>query len=657
MPTLPGNYMVSNATKIKRTTLAIGVVLAAALLLRAINLDADPSALISRDVITDEGWWAHNARNAVLYGQWRVDDHNLGLYSAYLYNALIYIAFETLGVSLTATRMLSALAGWLTIVLLFLMVRREISSRAAVIASVLLGFSNLHIIYSRAGFAESTMVFFLALAVLLWSLRRNHPLFAFASGIAFALMLLTKVTAIHILAGLALVIGVEAIRRSTARLEIMAFGGGMILVICAYGILFIAPNFHGWLEFNAANGSGSEWPSSFAGGIYSILKLLGSSFYRKAPLITALTLLSLSVLVIDACRIGLLNMIRGARELEIICASLLIGYLASLSFTVYQPERRFLPALFLMVVVSAGGLETGWRRLEVLDNPDNRVSAIGWFAVLCFLPALGILSLRLPAAPAAGFLAVKLISIAGLIGVAIALSRGRLPHGFKRGLLTASRLTFVLLFYVLSIGLILQSLELWGVDARSWAANNLAASIAFAAVLLASVVALAGLVRDSRAGKQFLIVGFLIVEGVQISTWLLQPTYTLKETSASLADILTRDDTVVTNYETALLQSNARVICRSLRRGLNLDVFEMSSPQYMLVLRRDNWRDYALEEMSPEEWPPPAYDSTKAASFELCPVPLRGPRFVLELYTLHPKEKRRKKSRIASGIDRGLPDR
>ena len=641
--------MVSNATKLNSTTLTVGVVLAAALLLRAINLDADPSALISRDVITDEGWWAHNARNAVLYGQWRVDDHNLGLYAAYLYNALVYVAFEMFGVSLTAMRMLSALAGWLTIVLLFLMVRREIGLAAAVIAGALLGFSNLHIIYSRAGFAEATMVFFLALALLLWSLRKNHPLFAFVSGIAFALMLLTKVTAIHILTGLALVIVVQAVRRSTTRREAMAFAAGLVLVIAAYGILFLVPNFSGWLEFNAANGSETEWPSGLAAGMHSILKLLGSSFYRKAPLITALTLLSLSVFVIDACRTGLLNMIRGARELEMISASLLIGYLASLSFTVYQPERRFLPALFLMVVVSAGVLEKGWGRLKGLYNPDNQLNAIGWFLVLCFLPAIGILSLRLPGAPAAALISVKLIIIVGLLGVAVALSRGWLRRGFKRGLLIASQLIFVLLFLVLSIGLIFQSLELWGADARAWAANNHTASIACAAIFLAAG---AVLIRCSRLGTKFLIVGFLIIEGAQISTWLLRPTYTLKEASTSLANILTRDDTVVTNYETALLPSKARVMCRSLRRGLNLNVFETSSPQYMFVLRRDNWGDRLLEELSPEEWPPPAtYDSTKAASFELCPVPLRGPRFILELYRLSPKEKRRKKSRIAARIN------
>jgi len=613
------------------------------LLLRVINLDADPSALISRDVITDEGWWAHNARNAILYGQWRIDDHNLGLYSAYLYNALLYFVFETFGISFTTMRMLSALTGWLTVVLLFLVVRREISARAALFASALLGFSNLHIIYSRTGFAESTMVFFLVLAVWLWSLRGTHGLFALMSGIAFALLLLTKITAIYFLPGLVLFIVAASIRRSVRRREALSFISGIGLVGAAYAILFIVPNFGDWLSFNVANGSGSEWPTGLSSRIHSILRLLGSSFYAEAPLITALTLLSLCLFVVSASRHGLMKKIRAAGELEITSAALLIGYLFSLSFTVYQPERRFLPALCLMVILSAVVLEKGWASLEELAKPDYQMSAVGWFTVLFLLPVIGILELRLRLPSAAGAWALKVIIIAGLIAIAAALSRGRWPYRFKRSWLVASRLIFVLLFFVLSLGLIYKALLLWGLDAESWRATDHKALIAGSVVVIACGVVVSMLIRDGRRAAPFLLGGFLFIEAIQISTWLLQPTYTLKEANASLANTLTRDDTIVTYYETVLLSSAAKVICRSVRRGFNVDVFETSSPQYILVLRRDNWRDYALEEMPPEEWPPPAgFVPQKVAGFDLCPARLRGPRFIVELYSLSPRVKRQK---------------
>jgi 4-amino-4-deoxy-L-arabinose transferase-like glycosyltransferase len=636
--------MVSDPTNIRRIVLVAGVLLAA-LLLRIVNLDADPSVLISRDVITDEGWWVHNARNAVLYGQWQIDDNNLGLYSASLYNVLMYCSFEVFGVSYASMRMLSALAGWLTVVLVFLLVRREVSARAALFASVLLGFSNLHIIYSRTGFVESTMVFFLAVALSFWTLR-HRPVFAMLSGIAFALMLITKITAIYFLPGLILVIAAALIRRSVGRQEALLFGSGLSIVGAVYLFLFVVPHFGDWLQLNLANGSGAEWPSGPASLIYSTLKLLGSSFYAKVPLITAPTLLSLGLFVVSASRNGLTKAVRDAKEIEATSAALLIGYLFSLSFTVYQPERRFLPALFLMVVLSSALLEKGWTALEALTQTDYQMGAVGWFTVLFFLPAIGIVHLRLHLDSAPVEWSVKAIIIAGLVAIAVSMSRGRWPSRSNKNLLVSSRIVFVLLFFVLALGLVYKALELWGLDLR-WASNDRSIEIVVFLVVLVCGVIIATRVRDARHSAPYLLCAFLLVEGIQISTWQLQPTYTLKDASASLGNILTRDDTIVTHYETALLTTSARVICRSERRGFNIDVFETLLPKYVMVLRRDNWRDYALEEIPPQEWPPSRFVATSLASFDICPTKLRGPRFILELHKLTPREKRQKKK--ASG--------
>jgi 4-amino-4-deoxy-L-arabinose transferase-like glycosyltransferase len=639
--------MVKGIKIAKPATLVVCAILGAALLLRVINLDADPSALISRDFITDEGWWAHNARNALFYSEWRIDEYNLGLYSAYLYNLLLYFTFKLFGISFTTLRMLSALCGWLTVLLLFLLVRREISTRAALFASALLGFCNLHIVYSRTGFTESVMVFFLALTLWLWSLRRAHYFFALIAGVSLGLMVVTKITAIYLVPGLVLAVAAAAIRQSVSRREALLFLSGTGLAGAAYGVLFIVPNFGDWLRFNLQNGSGSEWSTRPSSLIDSIPRLLASPFYAQAPLVTALTVLSLCLLVVGASRNGLRKTIRGAGELEMTSAMLLIGYLFFLSITRYQPERRFIPALLLMVVLSAGVLEKGWASLEGLANADYQMSTVGWFTVLFLLPTIGVLEVRwrvLGPPLSAGSWAPKLIIIAGLIAIAVALSRGRWPYRFKRSLLVASGLIFVLLFFVLSLGLIYKALLLWGLAAESWRATDYKVLLAGSVAVVVCGVVVSMLIRDARRAAPFLLGAFLFIEGLQISTWLLQPTYTLKEASTSLANTLTRDDTIVTYYETVLLSSAAKVICRSPRRGFNVDVFETSSPQYILVLRRDNWRDYALEEMPPEEWPPPAgFVPAKVAGFDLCPTRLRGPRFIVELYSLSPRVKRHKK--------------
>lgn len=624
----------------RHLTLAALIILVAALLVRVIHLDADPSALLSRDFITDEGWWAHNARNALLYGEWKIDEFNQGLYSAYLYNVLLYLTIKLLGLSFTSLRLIPALAGWLSVVLVFLTVRREINSRAAIFASVLLGFSNLHIIYSRIGFAESTIVFFLALMLWLWSLRRTHDWLAILSGAAFGLMLVTKVTAIYFVPGFILLIAVEAIRRTTKMKHVLMFLLGSVLVGAGYAFLFVLPNFPDWLSFNVANGSGTEWSNGPLMLVYSTLKLLGSSFFAKAPVVTALSLLALCLLIISMSRDGFKNAIRGASELELSSATLLIGYLFSLALTIYQPERRFLPALFLMTILAAGVLERGWASVEQIA--DARMCWAGWFAILFFLPAIGILEIKTTTAPMWAWL-FKIIIVAGLIALATGIAREKLSRQVTFRLLTASKVIFLLLVSFLSLALVYKALGLWGIDAEMWRSESTVERVGIIIVGLAIVAACIALVIGTMRSRPWrpawLLAAFLLIEGAQISTWLVQPTYSVRDANATLTETLNRDDTVVTYYETALVSTQARVIMRSTRRGFNVDAFDKFDPRYILVLRRDNWRSYALDEMPIEEWPPPiGYSPEKIAGFDLCPTRLGGPRFVIELYRITRRE-------------------
>jgi hypothetical protein len=493
------------------------------------------------------------------------------------------------------------------------------------------------------------MVFFLALTLWLWSLRSTHYLFALMAGVSSGLMVVTKITAIYFLPGLVLAVAAAAIRQSVRRREVLLFLSGAGLIAVAFGVLFIVPNFSDWVRFNLQNGSGSEWSTRPSSLIDSIPRLLASPFYAEAPVVTALAVLSLGLLVIGASRKGLTRTIRGAGELEITSAMLLIGYLLFLSITRYQPERRFIPALFLMVVLSAGVLEKGWASLEGLVNADDQMSTVGWFTVLFLLPTIGILEVRwrvLGPPLSAGSWVLKLVIIAGLIVIAVALSRGLWPFRFRRSLLGASRFIFIVLFSFLSLGIIYKALLLWGLNAEAWRSavpGDRKGFLIGSAVVLACAGFINGSLQFRRRAAPWLMGAFLLLEAIQISTWLFQPTYTLKEANTFMATTLTGEDTVVTYYETLFLSSRARVICRSVRRGFNVDAFEKFSPGYTLVLRRDNWRDYALEDMPIEEWPPPAgLLPAKVAGFELCPTRLGGPRFIVELYSLRSRTKHHK---------------
>ncbi len=615
------------------TFLLVLVVLGLALVLRAVNLDADPSALISRDFITDEGQWAHNVRNALVFGQLRLDDYNPGLYSAYLYHHLLHITLSALGLSLTAARMVSALAGWLTVVLLFAWVRRETNMRTAVIAALLLGLSNLHVLYSRTGFVESTLVFFLALTLWLWSMRQRHRAFGFLSGVAFGLMLVTKVTAIYIAPGLALLATAEAIRKTTSKRDTLLFFSGASLVGASYVLGFVAPNFSEWMNYNLIAGLDNEWPSHPSDWISSMLKLLGSRFYAQTPILSALTLVALGDLIIRISTAGLKGALRQAKNIEITSATLLIGYWFSVGFAGAQPERRFIPVLFLMVPLSANLLDRGWRQLEELAGELTRVHTGGWFAVLFSLPTVAILELKWttlgsPLSPRLWLL--KAIPVVALVLISMALNRGRWPSPLRRQLLAGSRLIFVLFFCVLSLGLAYRALTLWGLSATELRSGKFVTSS-----LLIVTIAVAAKLKLKPQIATLVIAAFLCIEGLQVSTWLLQPTYTVKQASEALSSLIGEGQTVVTHYETLLISSGAKVVCYRPGAGFNVDAFERFNPDYILVCRRDNWKDRAWEDMPSTEWPPPApVAPNPVARFDLCPTRVRGSRFSLELYRL-----------------------
>jgi len=532
----------------------------------------------------------------------------------------------------------SVMFGWLTVVALFFWVRFETNTRTAIFAITFLSVSNLHVLYSRTGFVESTMVFFLVLTLWLWSLREKRNAFAFLAGIALGLMILTKVTAIYIIPGLALLGAAEAIRKTATKRNALMFLCGASLIGVIYIVGFVAPNFDDWLGNNLAAGLDNEFPTHLSDLASSLQRVMVWRFYARTPILTALTLLALGSLTVRISSQGLKTAIRQAGRIELVSLSLLVGYLFSIGLTVYQPERRFLPALLLMVVLSANVLDKGWAWVEEVGDGSTKLKAGGWFSVLFALPAIAIVGIKWSKAGAlASFpvLMFKAAAVALLVIVTLAISRrkGARPSPLQLRLLAGSKFIFVLLFSVLSLGLAYLTLPLLGFKVSEVQSGRLGLP---ALLILATAAAMGVSLRFKQKTAPFLFTAFILLEAVQLTSWLVRPTYTMKEANNTLARLIGTGETVVTHYETLLVSSNAKVVCYWPKAGFNVDAFERFNPDYILILRRDNWKDYSYAEMPADEWPPPPpRQPTWVARFDLCPTVARGPRFSLELYRLN----------------------
>src|SRR5713101_4602995 len=107
-----------------RFAAALTVIVLLAAVVRGVFPAADPPWRTTVGVVWhDEGAWVHNARNKALFGAWHQDEWN-PVFIAPVFTALEYLSFDAFGVGVRQARLVSEIAGWMSVVLLALGMRR-----------------------------------------------------------------------------------------------------------------------------------------------------------------------------------------------------------------------------------------------------------------------------------------------------------------------------------------------------------------------------------------------------------------------------------------------------------------------------------------------------------------------------------------------------
>ena len=140
---------------------ALIVIALLALTLRTMFPAADPPWRTTVGVVWhDEGAWVHNARNKALFGAWQQDAWN-PMFIAPVFTGLEYLSFASLGVGVRQARLVSELAGWISVLLLAFGMRRTAGDIAGIIAGALLATNYVYLMYDRAAIMEGLMVAFI----------------------------------------------------------------------------------------------------------------------------------------------------------------------------------------------------------------------------------------------------------------------------------------------------------------------------------------------------------------------------------------------------------------------------------------------------------------------------------------------------------------
>jgi hypothetical protein len=171
------------------------VILIGAALVRGLFPTADPPWNPSVGVVWhDEGAWVHNARNKALFGEWRQDNWN-PVYIAPVFTAAEYLSFSAFGVGVWQARLVSELAGFASVVLLALGVRRLGGNLAGLIAGGLLATNYVYVMYNRAAIMEALMTAFIVGAWYCSTRAPRAPVWGLAAGVMATLAFFTKASA------------------------------------------------------------------------------------------------------------------------------------------------------------------------------------------------------------------------------------------------------------------------------------------------------------------------------------------------------------------------------------------------------------------------------------------------------------------------------
>lgn len=186
-----------------RDTLLAMLLAAFAAVPRLVFLDADPPPSAQFHFFSDEGQYAHNARNHALSGRWVTDDLNGPLVTAPLHTLLVRASYAVFGTGLAETRLPGAVAGVLTCLLPWWLLRARAGRRAAFTAALLLAASPFVVAQHRIGWTEPVQALAVSLAVLALDRAGRRPAWAVLAGGAAVAALAAKVASLPLLAVLA----------------------------------------------------------------------------------------------------------------------------------------------------------------------------------------------------------------------------------------------------------------------------------------------------------------------------------------------------------------------------------------------------------------------------------------------------------------------
>lgn len=328
------------------------LLLAGLFLLRVVHPTADPPYFLdwSGGLYFDGGAYTHNARNRLLFGEWRLDQWN-NMYYSPLHNLLVYATFSLFGIGLLQERLVPITLSGLSLLLFYLLLRRAFGASTAFLGTLLLGANYLFIMFGRLGLLEIPQIFAATLTLYCFGngvAGRGLRWFFLAGAASFLVYVFKNLGAYFVGAALASAVYASVSGPKRNRWGgLAAYLGGLGASVLVWLVTFYLPN----REAIAAIGSlwlAQSLPATPAQLAANVLTQPFFVAFARIPGVALLGFLGLALVGYLALRFR-----AGLHPVELFAGTWLAsgaGFLALLS---YRPVRYYVPLIPPLCLLAA----------------------------------------------------------------------------------------------------------------------------------------------------------------------------------------------------------------------------------------------------------------------------------------------------------------
>lgn len=357
---------------------------------RVVALRSDPYLRLdwSAGLLTDEGFYIHNARNVALFGRAKLDEFNNMLLSPALHFVQVAV-FQTFGVGAAQARMISVVCSLLSLALLWDGVRRVFGSRVATTTAVFLGFDHTNLLFNRMALLDTpaalgaVAAFYAFVRGALAERSKSQGMWLAGAGALLGVTVTNRSLCLYLLPVPFVALAWGQSRFTPARTAAAAVLAGLATVLSLYAVLWYLPN--------RVESSAMSRYYLFEQILPKSLTHLGQNIqhavlgdhrgftpylFRHMPVLFILALLGLTVPVLGRPRRPGITMSPAARRAEVYLVTwLLLGW-AILAVISYSPSRYYVTTYPALAACAALAL---WRLPELwatLWEPSRRAGAL-----------------------------------------------------------------------------------------------------------------------------------------------------------------------------------------------------------------------------------------------------------------------------------------